>query len=691
MFSKTSFLPGICIAAALTISGCNGGSSTPPSVSINASATTVDAVDAVTLTATVTNDTNNAGVTWAVSGGGTLSNTSTSAATYTAPAATSTAQTVKVTATSVADNAVSNSITLTIPAQLAVTTTNAQLTGSAGTAFSVQLTATGGIAPYKWSVASSSLLRSGWTLSSTGLLTGPAIPSWSGAFDFTVDVADSGASTPLSSSAPLTVVSAPATSNAHTSYVSGTWVCSIGGAFDKDGARWAALTSFQTDGDGNITGGAIDENSRDFTAALSGTITGAYSIYSDNNGVLTTNVAWSNHTASSNSFAIALNDLAGPSATRARLVEIDDVGASPSGRHGSGICYPATTSAFVDSTLNGNFIYNMDGETSTGAPQAHVGRFTASNGQITAGVSDGIILPTTTDDSYTFTGSYSTPDSTTGRYTVTLNPSNSSTTTEGVGYIVNATLIYRLTTLANGGLVTGEDNSQNGSSFTDASLNGAIVSYGSGRAYSGGSISSYDAWVDQGSADGSGNFTINQSYTNAGGSYTSGAENSQKVTVTFDQNNLGRATFTPVGGGLGYLYFNGNNNANLLVYDSTAGYLETGYFNAQTQTTFTDAAVAGNYLYGEGSVAAPGVTSEGEFNLASNGTITGGLSSGGDNYAAFDQPQPLNYQWDSSATGYGGLLIGSGSSEDSCVINSSTRVVCIVNTSPQAASFILLQ
>ena len=88
----------ISMIAAINLSGC-GGSSSPVSVAVTASAATVDATDAVTLTATVTNDRTPGGVTWSVSGGGALSGQTTTSATYTAPAATSSAQTVTVTAT----------------------------------------------------------------------------------------------------------------------------------------------------------------------------------------------------------------------------------------------------------------------------------------------------------------------------------------------------------------------------------------------------------------------------------------------------------------------------------------------------------------------------------------------------------------------------------------------------------------
>jgi hypothetical protein len=113
MFRKSLALSGlktsavVCLLfvtmiAVFSLSGC-GGSSKPVSVAVAASSTTVDATDAVTLTATVANDKSPGGVTWAVSGGGTLSNQTTAGATFTAPAASNSALTVTVTATSVAD------------------------------------------------------------------------------------------------------------------------------------------------------------------------------------------------------------------------------------------------------------------------------------------------------------------------------------------------------------------------------------------------------------------------------------------------------------------------------------------------------------------------------------------------------------------------------------------------------------
>lgn len=90
--------------ASLFLSSCGGSGTKPPiSVSVHASATQVDGTDSVSLQAVVANDTRGLGVTWSVTGGGALSNTTQIGTTYTAPAVPATPLTVTVTATSVSD------------------------------------------------------------------------------------------------------------------------------------------------------------------------------------------------------------------------------------------------------------------------------------------------------------------------------------------------------------------------------------------------------------------------------------------------------------------------------------------------------------------------------------------------------------------------------------------------------------
>ena len=221
MFRKSFVLSGLRISAVVclfvvttiavfNLSGC-GGSSSPVSIAVTASAATVDATDAVTLTATVTNDKTPGGVTWSVSGGGTLSNQTTGGATYTAPAASSSALTVTVTATSVADATKTGTTTLTVPAAPAITT-GALAAGSVGTPYSQTMAASGGIAPYAWTLTSGTLPAC-LTMNSAGVISGTPTASCVGTTNLTFKVTDSGSATPLSATSAslgLTINAAPA-------------------------------------------------------------------------------------------------------------------------------------------------------------------------------------------------------------------------------------------------------------------------------------------------------------------------------------------------------------------------------------------------------------------------------------------------------------------------------------------------
>jgi len=101
---------GLIAVCVIFFTNCGTNSPATPQVSVAISSSTQQSIDqgqTVNFTATVTNDSNKAGVTWSLSGSGctgaacgTLSNTTTTAATYTAPASVSADLTVSVTATS---------------------------------------------------------------------------------------------------------------------------------------------------------------------------------------------------------------------------------------------------------------------------------------------------------------------------------------------------------------------------------------------------------------------------------------------------------------------------------------------------------------------------------------------------------------------------------------------------------------
>ena len=86
---------------------------------------------------------------------------------------------------------------------------------------------------------------------------------------------------------------------------------------------------------------------------------------------------------------------------------------------------------------------------------------------------------------------------------------------------------------------------QQQASNSGATVTGPFVLYMRGAEFnaSGGMPSGFYANVFQGTGDGEGNMTINQSYTNNSGVYSAGNSNGGPTALTFDSSHPGRATF----------------------------------------------------------------------------------------------------------------------------------------------------
>src|SRR3984957_18595558 len=199
----------LALATIFVLSSC-GSSSAPISVKLLPSAAqAIDQGQQVSFTASVSNDSTNAGVTWACAGAActALTGVSTTAATF---SATGTAGTATITATSIKLATASSSVTVTVSALPAITTTQANVTAApatAGVAYNLALAATGGAGTLTWSATG---LSDGLSInSSTGAISGT--PTAKGTVTFTVTVTDSSAAGPKTASAPFTItVSNPA-------------------------------------------------------------------------------------------------------------------------------------------------------------------------------------------------------------------------------------------------------------------------------------------------------------------------------------------------------------------------------------------------------------------------------------------------------------------------------------------------
>ena len=140
---------------ALVFAGCSGNDTIAITLS-PASGESLNPGATATITATLTHDTNNQGVSWTLSGPGQLSGNTTTSVVYTAPSSISTAATATITATSVANSTITATESITLNAVLTITTTSLP-SGTLQTAYNTFVSATGATATFTWSVTAGSL------------------------------------------------------------------------------------------------------------------------------------------------------------------------------------------------------------------------------------------------------------------------------------------------------------------------------------------------------------------------------------------------------------------------------------------------------------------------------------------------------------------------------------------------------
>jgi len=206
--------------ASVLLSGCHGGSGI--SISLSPSTTpTINQGATQSITATVSNDSTNAGVTWTLSGPGVLSDSSITSVTYVAPSVLSANTSATVTATSITNTSVTTSLSITIDAVFAFTSSSLE-SGTLGVPYSGAISAGGAATPFTWAIISGAL-PPGLTLSTSSgtSVSVSGIPTVVGSFNFTVQVSDA-SGTPLSQSFTIIIAPPPALSVATRSLANGT-------------------------------------------------------------------------------------------------------------------------------------------------------------------------------------------------------------------------------------------------------------------------------------------------------------------------------------------------------------------------------------------------------------------------------------------------------------------------------------
>jgi len=277
-------------ALAAAVSACGGGGSRAPvtgpvgttagvTLSSSTNSAQVQQGGTLVLTATVTNDTNSAGVTWALPGDpavvGVLSNITTTTVTYTAPTGITGTTTPVVTATSIADTTQYASATLVVLGTPVIDPTPL-FPGNVSSPYAAGVTASGGLAPFVWTL-SSGTLPDGMTLgaSTTAFVLISGTPTTAGTFNFQVKVTDANSH---AATVDLTLVINPAAA----CLLTGQYALLYSGFSNGLPAEGAA--SFNISAAGTVSG------YQDYTTAekpLAESITGTCTTRTSNNGTLT--------------------------------------------------------------------------------------------------------------------------------------------------------------------------------------------------------------------------------------------------------------------------------------------------------------------------------------------------------------------------------------------------------------------
>ena len=443
---------------------------------------------------------------------------------------------------------------------------------------------------------------------------------------------------------------------------------------------FAAVGRFTSDGAGNLTNGVLDTNGVGVPEKLiDQAFTGTYSIGADNRGVMNLNIPGGGKLA----FVMMANGTA-------KFVEVDASGGN--GTVGSGSMEKADITAYNTAKIVGDYAFGVAGLDLSNNRTAIAGRMTANGaGAFTSGAADANQSGTFTTLNL-FASSYLVTDNNSGRGMLNLPPlaGGIPQNLNFVFYVVNSGKIFAMesdaptpaTPLLNGAFL--QQQSPLGG-FSNASLNGGMVMYLTGRVGSGcgnntGASPNVLAGLLTGNATGGLTLTYDQ---NCGGAATTVTSLAGTSTV----NGNGR---TAIRLGTSYLvaYLVNSNQAFFVVPDSSVLF---GFGDPQATTPFTNSAMNGTYAGLATVPATLGVTIfSGEFtaNGASpTGTISGtediGAPSGPNLGVAFN----ATYSVSSSPTnGRGTMAVSSGSGGSAVVyVISPSKFVVLSLSDPNPA------
>ena len=233
------------------------------------------------------------------------------------------------------------------------------------TAYSEDLSVDGGTSPYHWALASGSSLPLGLKLSTTGTITGKATTTDAN-FTFNVKVADS-SSPKQTATATVSLPVYAEVAHCTPKSPSAATNARLKGAYSfqleqinlnhNDGLSWV-MGTFNFNGAGKITSGLFDSNGPTYSKEQNGTLTGTYSVGTDDRGLLTLRVPGSTGLID---VCFALDTLVDGVATGGAMVEDDDSETAASGRF-----YAQGGSNLTKSSVKGSWAFGTQGGKITG-------------------------------------------------------------------------------------------------------------------------------------------------------------------------------------------------------------------------------------------------------------------------------------------------------------------------------------
>ncbi len=416
-----------------------------------------------------------------------------------------------------------------------------------GVQYSANLLAQGGnTGTYKWSVNSGGL-PTGLNLSTAGNINGTT--SVTGTTSFTVKACDAQNATNCAVSGTLSLTAASSLPvGGGESMLNGSYVLRFNGynnnmAGNHNGfvSGYAETMQLSFNGSGGITAGEYDFNNPGSHPTTVNTVTGSYTLGTDQRGLMVISLSNGGHFE----YALSVGNLNGSSVAQdVRFIEFDDTFVNGSAGTGAGV--GKLQSGLGSFSMAQSFVFGLEGETpcntvngntcpngllSDFGPVTAVGRFTGDGSlNITSGQEDAQTVGNGNGSNngnngfggISLAGSYTAPDAA-GRGTLTLTPTASGVMyplppSHYVYYVVSPTEMYIMSTdlHLNFTMLSGDVLAQT-VAFTGASqLSGNYVLYGTSPS----------------NGDGVSNFP-DQSGVQLIGVVTSGSQ----ITVTQDSNN----------------------------------------------------------------------------------------------------------------------------------------------------------